>query len=348
MLLASMGTAYIAPSKLHVFAFTGFLFPIFWIANLLVLIWLSVRRSLLLVIPLLSLAISWNHWSNSFQLMEKSISDESGLEKSVRIMSYNTHMFDYYNHSGLKGSPDEIFKFILQQNPDVICFQEFFTSSKRHEYTPTQIIARFRQYGYRHIEYLKSHTGNTGYGLATFSKYPITNTGTIPFEKSNNQAIFSDINVKGKTVRVFNNHLESIGFKDGDLSVLDTLEFSMSDSQRQGLRKISQKLNRAFALRSSQADVLAQHIANSPYPVIVCGDFNDTPVSYVYRTMRADMKDAFKEAGVGFGGTYNGRLPSFRIDYIFHSPVFDTYNFKRFPLKYSDHFPIMVTLDLKK
>lgn len=343
-----MATAYISPSKLHVFAFTGFLFPIFWIVNVVFLIWLSIRKSVLLIIPLLSLAISWNHWSNSFQIKGKSIADESALEIPLRVMTYNTRLFDYYNHSGLSGAPDEIFKFILKQNPDVICFQEYFTSLKKHDYTPTQIVARFRQYGYRHIEYLKPRPGHTGYGLATFSKYPITNTGAIRFEKSNNQSIFSDINIKGKTVRVFNNHLESIGFKDGDLSVLDTLEFSMSDSQRQGLRKISQKLNRAFALRSSQADALARHISNSPYPVIVCGDFNDTPVSYVYRTMRGNMKDAFKEAGVGFGGTYNGRLPSFRIDYIFHSPEFDTYNFHRFPIKYSDHFPIMVTLDLKK
>ncbi len=285
--------------------------------------------------------------ANSFQLKGRSINDESTLLKPLKVMSYNTRMFDYYNHSGIEGAPDEVFKFILQQNPDVVCFQEYFTSLKKNEYTPTQIIARFRQYGYRHIEYLKPRTGNTGYGLATFSKYPITNTGAIRFEKSNNQAIYSDIDVNGTKVRVFNNHLESIGFKDGDLSVLDTLDFRMNEYQRRGLRNISQKLTRAFAMRSNQAEALARHISNSPYPVIVCGDFNDTPVSYVYRTMRGSMKDAFREAGVGFGGTYNGRLPSFRIDYIFYSPQFQAYNFKRFPIKYSDHFPIMVTIDLK-
>lgn len=300
-----------------------------------------------MTIPLLSVLISWGHMANSFQLKGRNINDESTLLKPLKVMSYNTRMFDYYNHSGIEGAPDEVFKFILQQNPDVVCFQEYFTSLKKNEYTPTQIIARFRQYGYRHIEYLKPRTGNTGYGLATFSKYPITNTGAIRFEKSNNQAIYSDIDVNGTKVRVFNNHLESIGFKDGDLSVLDTLDFRMNEYQRRGLRNISQKLTRAFAMRSNQAEALARHISNSPYPVIVCGDFNDTPVSYVYRTMRGSMKDAFREAGVGFGGTYNGRLPSFRIDYIFYSPQFQAYNFKRFPIKYSDHFPIMVTIDLK-
>lgn len=342
-----MATAFISPIKLHIFAFTGFLFPLFWILNLIILIWLSIRKSALLIIPLLSLIISWNQWTNSFQLKGEVIADESELERPLRVMSYNTHMFDFYNHSGLPDAPNEIFKYIIQQNPDVICFQEFFTNMRKPAYTPTHIIARFRQFGYRHIEYLKAGKGSTGYGLATFSRYPITNTDAIKFENTNNQAIFSDINVNGKMVRIFNNHLESIGFKDSDLNVLDTLGFNINEHQRQGLSNISRKLNRAFAMRSNQAEALARHIDNSPYPVIVCGDFNDTPVSYVYRTMRDDLKDAFEEAGVGFGGTYNGRLPSFRIDYIFHSPQFDAYNFKRFPLNYSDHFPIIVTIDLK-
>lgn len=342
-----MATAYISPVKLHVFTFAGFLFPLFWGLNILTLIWLFFRKSVLLVIPLLALMVSWGHWNNSFQIKGKTIEDESELERPLRIMSYNTHMFDYYNHSGLDGAPGEIFKFILQQNPDVICFQEFYTSFKNKKYSPTQIVAHFRKYGYRHIEYSKQNKGNTGYGLATFSRYPITNTEAIKFKNSRNMAIYSDINVNGKIIRVFNNHLESIGFKDGELSVLDSLDIRMSDKQRQGLRNISRKLNRAFVMRSDQAEALSRHISNSTYPVIVCGDFNDTPVSYVYRTMRGDMKDAFREAGAGFGGTYNGKLPSFRIDYIFHSQQFDTYNFKRFPLKYSDHYPIMVTIDLK-
>ena len=346
-LLGSMATAYISPVKLHVLTFGGFLFPLLWPLNLLIFFWLLVRKSKLLIIPLCALIVSWTHMTNSFQFKAKTISEADSLQQPLRVMTYNTHMFDFYNHSGLKGSPEAIFDFIVQQNPDVICFQEYFTSLRKTAYSPSQIIARFRQYGYRHIEYSKLQKGNTGYGLATFSRYPIINKGSIPFERTSNQAIYTDINVNGTTIRVFNNHLESIGFKDSDLSVLDTIDLRMNQYQREGLRNISRKLNRAFAMRSNQAEAIARHISNSPYPVVVCGDFNDTPVSYVYRTMRGNLKDAFKESGAGFGGTYNGRLPSFRIDYIFHSPEFESWNFKRFPIKYSDHFPIMTTIDLK-
>jgi endonuclease/exonuclease/phosphatase family metal-dependent hydrolase len=271
----------------------------------------------------------------------------ASLQKPVSIMSYNTRMFDFYDHSGLPETPQKIFDFILGQAPDIICFQEYFTSLRKEAYTPNAVAAKFRAYPYKQVEYLQTHTGNTGYGLAIFSKYPIIDGGAIRFEHSRNLAIFSDINIKGTTVRIFNTHLESIGFKDDDLNVLDSLDFIMSESQKQGLLNISTKLTRAFSMRSNQAEALARHISNSPYPVIVCGDFNDTPVSYVYRTMRGPLKDAFKESGSGFGGTYNGRLPSFRIDYIFHAPEFKAYNFETFQVQYSDHSPISTIIDLQ-
>jgi endonuclease/exonuclease/phosphatase family metal-dependent hydrolase len=343
-----MATAYISPVRLHVFAFAGFVFPVFWLFNLFILLWLIVRKSYFLIIPLVALGASLQHWNNSFQISAKTIKDPETLERPVSIMSYNTRMLDYYKHSGLPGAPGDIFDFIFKQSPDIICLQEYFTSLQREEYTPSAMAARFRHYGYRQVEYSKLRDGNTGYGLAIFSKFPIVDQGAIQFENSQNMAIYSDINVNGKMVRIFNNHLESIGFQDHELSVLDSLDFRMSESQKQGLKIIGRKLNRAFRMRSTQAEALARHVSNSPYPVIVCGDFNDIPVSYVYRTMRGKMKDAFRESGSGFGGTYNGRLPSFRIDYIFHSPEFDSYNFKRFHLDYSDHFPIMTTIDLKK
>ncbi|WP_132431577.1 endonuclease/exonuclease/phosphatase family protein [Natronoflexus pectinivorans] len=348
LLLLSVLTAYVSPARLHIFAFAGFAFPVFWLLNLVILGWLLIRKSLLSLIPFVVLAISLQHWNNTFQFRAKTIDNIQQLERPVTIMSYNTRMFDFYKHSGMDGAPEAIFEYILRKDPDIICFQEYFTSMRRDEYTPTAIIAKFRKYGYRQVDYLRTHRGNTGYGLAIFSKHPIVNGNAIRFENSLNMASYADINVDGKVIRVFNTHLESIGFQDHELSVLDSLDFRMTDSQRQGLRNISQKITRAFKSRSSQAEFLARHIENSPYPVIVCGDFNDTPVSYVYRTMRGNLKDAFRESGVGFGGTYNGRLPSFRIDYIFHDPQFESFNFERLPLDYSDHFPIMTTIDLKQ
>ncbi|MDR2929053.1 MAG: endonuclease/exonuclease/phosphatase family protein [Cytophagaceae bacterium] len=347
LLLGATATAYISPVTLHVFTLAGFGFPALWMLNLILLVWFLIRkRQWFALIPLPVLLLTINHWNNTFQMRGRKIDNTQTLELPLKVMSYNTRMFDYYRHSGMSETPDNIYDFITSRDPDVVCFQEFYSNVTRPQYNPSYIMARFKQYKFKHIEYVyKSHSGS---GIATFSKYPIVDKGDIRFEQSNNMSIYTDINVKGKVVRVFNNHLESIGFRTADLQVLDSLEFRINARQRQGLERILQKLNRAFAMRAEQSEVIARHIANSPYPVIVCGDFNDTPVSYVYRTMRGKLRDAFRESGFGFGGTYNGKLPSLRIDYIFHSPEFDACNFTQFNVKYSDHYPIMTTINLKK
>lgn len=346
-LLIAMMTAYISPARLHVLAFAGFFFPVLWIINLLLAIWMILRKRWLFLIPAIALLISLQHWNNSFRVKSRKSEAVEEPGQMISVLSYNTRMFDYYKHSGIAGTPGLAFDFVLDKSPDIISFQEYFTKLKPEEYSPTAIALKFRGYKYKHIEYVETHKGNTGYGLAIFSKYPISDGKAIHFDQSRNMTIYADINVNGTLIRVFNTHLESIGFMDNDLKVLDSLDFRMSESQKRGLKNISNKLTRALRTRANQAEALALHIAESPYPVIVCGDFNDIPVSYVYRTMRGELKDAFTESGLGFGGTYNGRLPSFRIDYIFHDPEFQSYDFKKYHVKYSDHFPITATIDLQ-
>jgi endonuclease/exonuclease/phosphatase family metal-dependent hydrolase len=346
-LLFSTATAYIPPGSLHFLAFAGFAFVALWIFNLALAIILLLRKSWFVLIPIIALLISLPHWNHCFRIWGKNVEASLVLEKPVTVMSYNTRMFDYYKHSGVNNTPEVTFDFILQQSPDIISFQEYYTKLKPEEYSPAAIAMKFRAYPHRYFEYTEKHKGNTGYGLAIYSKYPIIEGGAIRFDQSRNMTIYADIDINGTVVRVFNSHLESIGFQDSELEVLDSLDFRMSESQKRGLINISRKLTRALRSRATQAETISGQIAESPYPVIVCGDFNDIPVSYVYRKMRGKLKDAFTESGSGFGGTYNGRrLPSFRIDYIFHDPAFSSYNFRKFPVKYSDHYPIMTVIDL--
>jgi len=346
LLLISVANAYINPAKMYVFTLMGLVFYILWIMNLLFLIWLIFRKRRWFFIPLIVLIITLNHWNNTFQFRGKKIKNESELENPIKIMSFNVHMFDFYNHSGSNETPEIIYDFILKHDPDIICIQEFYSNITKPLYNPAYIMARFKMYQHKHIEYFyKSHSGTA---MATFSKFPLGDKGEIRYNSTSNMSMYTDINVRGQMIRVFNNHLESFGLIDNDLEAFDNFDFRMDDAQKVGLRKLLRKLIKAFVLRAIQAEIIAEHIKNSPYPVIVCGDFNDTPVSYVYRTISGNLKDSFRASGAGFGGTYNGKLPSFRIDYILHSPQFDSYNFKKFNFDYSDHFPIMVTIDLKK
>lgn len=346
ILLLSVLTVYVKPAHAWLLAFLAFGFPVFWLFNFgLALFWILKRRWQFLF-PLIALLITYSHWNNTFQWKGKKINDETKLEKPLTVMSFNVRMLDYYNWTGEEEAHEKIFDLIRKENPDVLCLQEFYSSKGNGPFSEHHILARLNQFRYKHIEYRSGKRENRNFGLVTFSKYPIVKRGNLKFEHTSNFSIHTDILVKGQKIRVFNNHLESIRFSSRHLNFLDSLNHKNDRERRERIKEISGKLRSAFKNRGDQAERIGRHISNSPYPAVVCGDFNDTPVSYVYHQMRGQLKDAFVESGQGFEGTYNGKLPSFRIDFIFHDEQFDSYDFKKIDVNYSDHFPIITTLDL--
>lgn len=345
-LMLSVLTAYVNPSRMWLLAFLGFGFPVLWFLNtILVVLWASKRRWQLFI-PLIAIVLTWSHWNNTFQWKATKTKESQTLEAPLRVMSFNVRMWDYYNWTGEQNVQDKIFKMIRKENPDVLCIQEFYSSTNKTRYSEHSILARLNQYKYKHIEYRAGKRGKRNFGLVTFSKYPIVEKGNLKFEHTSNFSIHTDIKAHGKRIRIFNNHLESIRFSSQHLNFLDSLNHKNEEERRAGIKEIMGKMRVAFEHRANQAERIGKHIINSPFPAIVCGDFNDTPVSYVYRQMRNGLNDAFVESGKGFGGTYNGKLPSFRIDFIFHDKRFQSYDFKKLDVNYSDHFPIITTIDL--
>jgi endonuclease/exonuclease/phosphatase family metal-dependent hydrolase len=346
MLAASALSAYVNPKYLSVFAFSGFVFPVLWLSNLCLMVVNLLRKNWRrLALGGVMVLATLTHWNNSYQFNLNWGKDEP-LKGTVTFMSFNTRMFDYYDWTKRPNVIEEVMTFVRQKNPDVVCFQEFFSFDKKDQFAEHRIVNRLNAYKYRHIEYNVVGKNGKRFGQATFSKYPIVAQKRIKFQGTSNFSIQTDIRIGNTTTRVFNNHLESIRLNAKNYNFIDSIN-SKSDAERKaGLRDISQKLTHALAQRAEQAEIIARHIANSPYPVVVCGDFNDTPVSYVYRTMRGGLKDAFREAGTGMGGTYNGNLPSFRIDFIFHDESFFTERFERFKIDCSDHYPVMATIRL--
>lgn len=104
---------------------------------------------------------------------------------------------------------------------------------------------------------------------------------------------------------------------------------------------LSRKLGAAYRIRGPQADNVSKHIASSPYPVLVVGDFNDLPSSYAYTKIRGNMKDAFVERGFGLGWTFSESILKFRIDHIFYDDAIELIDFKLDnKVRYSDHYPL--------
>ncbi len=347
LLVMSVIGAHVSPVHSSLLSFIGFAFPFFFIVNILFGIFWIVNRRKRSVFCIIALIISWGQWQNIFQFEGQSIDDIHKLHHPVSIMSYNVRMFDRFNWTGEKETPQKIYEFLKQENPDVLCIQEFFINNEIPYYSENNILSQFKQYRYKHIEYNVVTKSGRKFGLATFSKYPIIRKKPLYFENSSNFSMQTDIDINGVKVRVFNNHLESIRLKTENYHFIDSISYFNEAQRRKGIYDIFSKMNSAFASRSFQAESIGRHIRNSELPAVVCGDFNDTPVSYVYNTVKGELKDAFVESGVGMGGTYHGNLPSFRIDYIFHDKAFKSYNFKRIKVDYSDHYPIQTILELQ-
>ncbi len=162
----------------------------------------------------------------------------------------------------------------------------------------------------------------------------------IAFKESLNGCIFTDLVIRGDTIRIYNCHLQSVRLRKDYNDLLDSLIFNYSEKQLDELKEVSVRMRQAYIQRAEQVDILARHINASPYPVIVCGDFNDTPVSYAYKKISKDLKDAFVIAGNGIGHSFRGNLPYVRIDYILCGDPFKIIDYNTEKVRWSDHYPV--------
>jgi len=294
---------------------------------------------------LIAILLGWNYIASYIQVPTKKAKSETA-EKEFSILSFNVRLFDLYDWNKGKNTSAQIFEFINNEEFDVVCFQEFYTKNNG-ELTEDSVRKILSKSYYKHIEYTIENN-NYNYGIATYSRYPIVNRGVINFSNSSNSTIYTDIKKGNDTIRIFNNHLQSIRFNKNNYSFISNSKILKDDERLKEIKDISYRLRDAFIKRASQANIISNYIESSPFPVIVCGDFNDVPVSYTYKKMKTNLNDSFIEAGRGIGTTYMGKFPSFRIDYIFHSKDVECVDFEIPDVKLSDHYPIKGKFVLKR
>ncbi len=279
--------------------------------------------------------MGWSHISDFAQI---NLLSDSKTDSSFKFMSYNVKLFNIYDWNNNKSHRDNIISVIDKENSDIIAFQEFYIDNTG-EFSTTDTIKELESLKHSHI-FINKKAYQHYFGIATFSRYPIINKGEINFENTSNLCIYTDIKIDDDTIRVYNNHLESIRFNPENYNFIDSLSYKNEDERINGTKAIIKKMKLAYLKRAKQVDIISKHIKSSPYKVIVCGDFNDTPISYTYNTLVDELKDAFKESGNGIGNSYAGLFPSFRIDYILHSDELNSINYKTIRKDYSDHYPV--------
>ncbi|MBN4061605.1 endonuclease/exonuclease/phosphatase family protein [Bacteroidales bacterium AH-315-I05] len=325
-------------------AFFGLAYPALLLLNALFLLYWLIRLKRQFLLSVIVILIGWNPLNHFIKI---NFDNEEISGNSTKVLSYNVRLFDLYNWTKNTQTRNKMFDFIKEENADVLCLQEFYYADSNSYFRTLDTLIIFQQAKNYHIEYTAKAEFHY-FGIATFSKYPIVNKGLVSFkEKSNNICIFSDVKIGEDTVRIYNAHLASIHFRKSDYQFLEKMNESDTEKQIEGSKQILKRLKTAFIKRASQADAIAEHIKTSPHPVIMCGDFNDSPQSYAYEQISDGLKDAFIESGRGIGTTYIGRFPSFRIDYILHSEEIQSFGFRKIQATYSDHYPISCQINLK-
>lgn len=313
-----------------------------------IVFWVFTSKIKLFVISMATILIGWPLIGRNIQIFENFILEEEIQNKNLKVISFNVQGFAQREKIQHNGEILNMFDFFRETDADLICMQEFATYSWRDGLNKEVVIKHLEKTPYNHIELTTN--GPTGdhykFGIATFSKYPIIRKKLIYTDSTTNACIYSDLLIGYDTVRVFNIHLKSVNFQhDEKILLYKMLKTDYGKSDVHAVKSIIRQLSLSSFERAKQVEILCSYVEQSPYPVIICGDFNDPPTSYSYQKVRGNLKDAFVEAGSGLSTTFNiGRKASLRIDFIMYSDVFRAYNYESPRVHISDHFPVICRL----
>ena len=307
-----------------------YILQILILANAVMIIyWLIRRKWLFAFIPIITISCCIPYIGTLWQF--RSLDKSANAQPGIKVATYNVCMFNRET-SGFMAQ--DILAEMRRQNVDILCIQEYNNvsgdkknSESYKEYFPYMAVGRD--------------------DMVIYSRYPIKGSKKILFENTNNSAMWADIDVKGDKIRVFNVHLETTGINGSQYRIAGMKAQGYELSNNQVAEYIFGNYMLGIMFRAGQAAMVANGVRSSENPVILCGDFNDVPYSYVYNTMLGNMVDGFKECGSGWARTFREGKKAVRIDYIFHSESLKGLSYYKTDLTYSDHYPVFMKLSFK-
>ena len=348
--LLSCLVPFIDPQDWGIFGFLGLSFPfLFLLVVLFMAGWLIILRPRRALISAIALLFGWKNISVLFAFHKPQGFQIEKVEGSLRIATWNVARFIELKKNTNKGSQTRLkmFEQIREQNADILCLQEFHTSTDTNYYNN---IAPIQKLGYPYYYFSFDQDGdNHYYSSIIFSKLPFIDTARFRYPRPSlpDVLMYADIGYKGDTIRVYTTHLQSIQFGKQDYDRIGRIA-NGNDSMVADSRTILGKIRKGFLRRSLQANMASEIMSLSPHPQILCADLNDIPDSYTYFTMRGEKQDAFLKKGFGIGRTFAGLSPTLRIDYIMPDKHFRILQFKRISKKLSDHYMLVTDLKISK
>lgn len=344
---------YINPSSFWLMGFLAVGFPILLALVVIFLVFFLFVKRKLALISFIALLIGFKNISNVFGFHFRAAEWSVKKEGSIRIMTWNVRRFIPVGKNHLEQVKDinAFKKEIVKYNPDVLCLQEYFTGLNVNYPDNEKTITDL---GYRYKCFSRDYTwwfgnGTVVSGPIIFSKYPFVDSGMVTFLSSgytSESLVYANIKKGNDTIKVISTHLQSFSFNAKDYKRIEKIK-KREDTAFAATKGIFKKMKRAFELRGEQVDEIRAVADSSKIPEIIAGDFNDVPNSYAYHNLLGDRKDAFLEKGFGLGRTYNGLFPTLRIDFFLVDPRIQIIQYKKIPRQLSDHYPMVMDVEVK-
>lgn len=343
-LLMSYAATVINPRTFWPFAFLGLGYLPILIINLFFVVYWLLRRPKVALWTIIPILLGWNLLGQHLGMRAEK-EETTKTDSALRVMTFNAHLFSKVKGKSSNEIKTQVADLVKRVQPDVLSIQEYFSKIKGTKQFTDQLLGD-GNFPYFFFE-PAMQSEHEGYGQIVFSKYPIIYSGVITKNEFGiNRIIFTDI-VKGNdTVRVYNVHLRSFGLQSEDKAFIQNPSTTPGDEHT--TKRVGRKLKTAFEAREKQAAGLREHIDSAKYPVIVMGDFNDTPMSYSVNLIGKDLINTFNEKGQGWGVTHYEMLPILQIDYIFCSKSFQVEQYKIVKEKLSDHYPVWADIHLNR
>ena len=346
-------SSFLHPARFWYIAVLGVGFPLVTLALVFFVFFWWFFKSKWAFVALATLLLGWSEITVFFGFHPFNSFDKKKEAGNFRVMQWNVSRMDAMNRKRPGGTyRHHIFDYIKEMDPDVVCLEEFLESNNPRQ-LPENIPYMVDSLHYPYYYFSRDHARwdkMYEHGVVIFSRYPLLDTLRIRYSGQDaltpgESLVHVDVNINGQRIRIFATHLQSLRFDGNDYGVLKRIA-KAEDSAVTKSMGVVKKFRRAYMFRSKQAELVRRELDSSPYPVILCGDFNDLPNSFTYFKIKGERTDAFLRRGFGVGRTFASLSPTLRIDYIFAGKELEVEQFKKTVAPWSDHYPLVADFKL--